>query len=227
MAFAVNAQWNTNGSNIYFNTGKVGLGTDNPLTGLHLSNSSAPNIVVHNPGGSGALGGANFTMWDETSGSQFIFKSYSTGFGGFKIRDNANSMDVIVVENNSAANSLFIQNGGYVGIGTDNPSSALTVNGTIASTGQNVNGKITCKEVEVTLDGWSDYVFEDRYVLRPLSEVEAFIKENKHLPGIPSEKEVVENGLQVGEMNKKLMEKVEELTLYVIQLQKQIDELKK
>jgi hypothetical protein len=89
-----------------------------------------------------------------------------------------------------------------------------------------VDGKITAKEVEVKSDVWADYVFHDDYKLKSLNEVEAFIKENKHLPGIPSEKEVIENGLSVGEMNRKMMEKIEELTLYVIELEKEVKKLK-
>ena len=74
---------------------------------------------------------------------------------------------------------------------------------------------------------WADYVFEDGYELKPLDEVEAFIEENHHLPGMPSEEEVKEAPLSLKGMNVKLLEKVEELTLYVISLQKEIDELKK
>jgi hypothetical protein len=74
---------------------------------------------------------------------------------------------------------------------------------------------------------WPDYVFADNYKLRPLSEVKKFISENKHLPNIPAASEIEKNGIQLGDMSKRLMEKVEELTLYVIQLQEQVDELKK
>jgi len=89
------------------------------------------------------------------------------------------------------------------------------------------NGKITTKEVEVTLTGWPDYVFEKEYYLSPLSEVEKYISENKHLPGVSSAQDIEKNGVALGEMNKILMQKIEELTLYVIDLQKQVDELKK
>jgi hypothetical protein len=77
----------------------------------------------------------------------------------------------------------------------------------------------------VTLDGWSDFVFENDYSLMPLEEVEQHIHQYKHLPGVPSEKEVRENGVNVGEMQSKLLEKIEELTLYVIRLQKQVHDL--
>jgi hypothetical protein len=81
--------------------------------------------------------------------------------------------------------------------------------------------------VRVTQATWPDYVFEEKYPLLPLPELSQFVKSNKHLPEIPTEKEVSENGLDLGDMNALLLKKIEELTLYVIDLQKQVDELKK
>jgi hypothetical protein len=91
-----------------------------------------------------------------------------------------------------------------------------------------VSGKILCEELKVELyAAWPDYVFHDEYQLRSIHELKSFISDNNHLPNIPKASEVAEKGFEVGEMNRKLLEKVEELTLYVIQLQEQIDELKK
>jgi hypothetical protein len=91
-----------------------------------------------------------------------------------------------------------------------------------------VNGKVICEEVKVKLSssGWPDYVFANNYQLRPLADVEKFIQQNKHLPNIPAAAEIEKNGLEVGDMQKRMMEKIEELTLYVIELQKQVDVLK-
>ena len=89
------------------------------------------------------------------------------------------------------------------------------------------DGLLQAKEVKVTLSDWPDYVFGEEYKLMSLGETEQYIRENGHLPGVPSAQEVVEDGLSLGEMNARLMQKVEELTLHVIELQKQIDELKK
>ena len=84
-----------------------------------------------------------------------------------------------------------------------------------------VNGKIICEELTVQLKAsWPDYVFTDKYKLTPLFDLEKQIKENKHLPGIPSAKDVSDNGLKLGDMQKLMMEKIEELTLYVIELNK-------
>jgi hypothetical protein len=77
-----------------------------------------------------------------------------------------------------------------------------------------------------TSSGWADYVFKDNYKLMPLEEVEKFIKTNKHLPEIPSESDAIKNGIELKEMNILLLKKIEELTLHMIQQQKEIQELK-
>lgn len=87
-----------------------------------------------------------------------------------------------------------------------------------------VNGKIRAKEVIVEAN-WSDFVFEEDYNLKSLKEVEEFINENKHLPDVPSEKEIIENGVNVGEIQSTLLQKIEELTLYMIEQNKRIEKL--
>lgn len=91
-----------------------------------------------------------------------------------------------------------------------------------------VGGRIICEELKVKLQsaGWPDYVFANNYKLKPLDEVENFIKINKHLPNIPSAQVIDKEGLEVGEMQRRMMEKIEELTLYVIDLKKEIEVLK-
>ncbi|WP_417887110.1 hypothetical protein [Zunongwangia sp.] len=105
---------------------------------------------------------------------------------------------------------------GYVGIGTIHPDARLSVNGTVHS-----------NEVKVDTKEWADVVFRDEYSLPTLKEIEKFITENRHLEHIPTEKEVVKNGVEVGVMLKLLLQKVEELTLYTIEQQKEIEKLKK
>jgi hypothetical protein len=87
-----------------------------------------------------------------------------------------------------------------------------------------VNGKIRAKEIKVET-GWSDYVFLKDYDLKTLNEVEKFISENGHLPGIPSAAEVEKNGIELGQMESKLLEKIEELTLYIIEQEKRMEQL--
>lgn len=113
------------------------------------------------------------------------------------------------------ANTKFIvKSSGNVGIGTTSPGEKLEVNGTIRS-----------KRVKVEASPWPDYVFANNYELRTLDEVEDFIKTNQHLPEVPSAKEVEVNGLDLGKMDATLLKKVEELTLYMIQMNKNQEKL--
>ena len=105
---------------------------------------------------------------------------------------------------------------GYVGIWTDDPQSELAVNGTV-----------TAKEVIVTSNGWPDFVFDEKYKVASLDRVESYIKENKHLPDIPSAKEVEEKGIAMSDMIARQMQKIEELTLYLIEVKKENEALKK
>jgi hypothetical protein len=89
-----------------------------------------------------------------------------------------------------------------------------------------VNGNIYAKKLKVTLQGWADYVFEPTYKLMPLRELEAYINKNKHLPDVPSATDVETKGLDLGDNQTILLKKIEELTLYVIELKKEIDSLK-
>jgi hypothetical protein len=88
------------------------------------------------------------------------------------------------------------------------------------------DGLLRVRRLKIDHDTWADYVFEDDYELMPLSEVKEYIEENNHLPEVPSTSEVQEEGLDVGQMNELLLKKVEELTLYVIQQQEEIESLK-
>ncbi|MCD7974106.1 MAG: hypothetical protein LUG18_15825 [Candidatus Azobacteroides sp.] len=86
-----------------------------------------------------------------------------------------------------------------------------------------VESKIISHEIQVKANVWSDFVFDPSYTLPSLKEVKSHIEENRHLPGIPSESEVLENGINVSDMTAKLLQKVEELTLYAIQQQETIE----
>lgn len=113
---------------------------------------------------------------------------------------------------------------GKVGIATTN--FPTTIGGAnISAYRLFVKGGILTEELRVRT-GWADYVFEDNYQLKPLSEVEAYINENGHLPNVPSATQVEEEGISVGEMTKIQQEKIEELTLYIIEMKKEVEALK-
>lgn len=145
-------------------------------------------------------------IWEMRAENNIDNKSYNS-FSIYGGEDGADPND-----DKFPSRRLVIRNNGNVGIGTVNPGRKLTV-----------NGGIKCEEIEVVAD-IADYVFADDYNLMSLDEVENFITENRHLPGIASEDEVERNGgtVSVGESYTKLLEKVEELTLHLIDQNKQL-----
>jgi hypothetical protein len=128
----------------------------------------------------------------------------------FRLSNNGNVANAYGNDLSVIVPVMSLLGNGRVGIGTTNPDNTLTVNGIIHS-----------KEVKVDLDVPApDYVFAPDYNLLPLSEVESYIKANKHLPEVPSAKQMGEEGLNLKEMNLLLLKKVEELTLHLIALDK-------
>lgn len=149
------------------------------------------------------------------------FNVYGNGKTEILATTTSASDDVFTVTNQTTTNKNFtIKNNGQVIIGTktsvSHPNSELMVNGTILA-----------KEIYVTKPAdWPDYVFENNYKLLPLNEVEAFYKKEKHLPNIPSEKELQRTDVSLGELNALLLKKIEELTIYTVELNKEIQLLK-
>jgi len=117
----------------------------------------------------------------------------------------------------SANSKMIIRANGSVGIGTENFDENVFK---LA-----VKGSILAKEIKVSVALLPDYVFDSSYYLRSINDVEDYIKENKHLPEVPSQAEASKNGINVSEMNSILLKKIEELTLYVIEQNKKIENL--
>ncbi len=179
--------------------GRVGINQSNPTSQLHVSGRT-----YINNGNNESLGldGTNpfIQFYQAGSAKSFIQQTGSTLFMGV--------------------------NGGNLRLDAAQIAIGANLN---TATGYKlaVSGKVICEEVKVKLSGsWPDYVFDTKYKLSSLYELEKFIKENKHLPNIPAASEIEANGLELGEMQKKMMEKIEELTLYVIELKKELDVLK-
>ena len=203
--------------------GDVGFGTDMPFHKIHLTNGN--NIL---------LSGSTTRNPSGSPNGSILFGAQATsacpwGIWGIEYDHNASGLNFwkpAICGNGLYGNYFFfLHDNGKIGIGTNTPQRKLDVNGDIAATGAYINGTLKAKKVVVNTTGWSDFVFAPEYKLPTLSETEAYIKANGHLPEIPSAKEVEENGIELGEMQSKLLQKIEELTLHIIELEKRMSEL--
>lgn len=192
--------------------GKVGIGISAPAERFHVSGG---NMVLDN-GATPTL----FTGTGTTELGRYFQLANATGLAtpaGFK------AGGVLIADTyayaNPSKNDLVVK--GKVAIGT--PTTTSTNGYTLA-----VNGKIGAHDVQLerTSNAWPDYVFAENYQLPTLAEVERFIKENKHLKDVPSAEEIEKNGYSATGMDAVLLQKVEELTLYILQQQRQIEELR-
>jgi len=192
-------------------SGNVGIGTQGPSYPLDVPLSTSTAMRV---GSFGTLTSVNTGHFALHAGADFNgvgWTARASVAGGFHIAAGdlylvANSGLTIGNYYNHSVRMFVQASTGNVGVGTTNPQYLLSVKGTVGA-----------QEFIVTNTGWSDYVFQPGYRLRPLREIGAYIRANHHLPDIPSEAEVKAKGVSVGEMQSKLLAKVEELTLHMIQ----------
>jgi len=220
--------------------GNMGIGTTKPLAKLHV-NSLGSDV----DGGNGVMIDKNALVVQASTGNRSTTIGPKIEFAlpantdGSNVYSQARIMAVAANSNSGDAsgkmilgtkryfnklgtgpqwyfgNDLVIDGNGNIGVGTLTPNERLAV-----------NGKIRAKEIKVEPTGWSDYVFEDDYKIASLAEIEKYIKVNKHLPEMPTAKEVAANGIELGEMNKLLLKKVEELTLLLIEQAKEVKQLR-
>ena len=211
------------GGNSYVMAGNFGIGTYNPQSKLQIgefnnggtSKLSIPGVynfeeIKLGQYGNGQNGLEMITHTDQTkSFGVRLFAGTDTGVNGllFQTAD-----PVVSAQGLTYTSRMMINLNGNVGIGTLNPTSKLTV-----------AGNINAREVKVTVDAGADFVFEKGYKLPSLETVDQFIIENKHLPEIASAQKMQKEGINLSEMNIKLLQKIEEMTLYIIEMKKDND----
>ncbi len=187
------------------NSGFLGLNNTNPWAPITINTVSESS---KNKGVAIAFDGTNYP--------EMGYRFKANGSNYYQVLYNGSSINWKHYEDGNYVSKMSLSNSGALGIGT-------------TSTGTHklaVAGSIGARKVVVEPDAWSDFVFENDYDLQSLDEIESFVTENKHLPGIPSKAEVTEDGINLGEMDAKLLQKIEELTLYIIQMNKDMKKMK-
>lgn len=192
-----------------FINGKVGIGTNNSNVALTVQTNTAKSAA-----------GERVNILELKSNEDYANSPFKLEFDLFSHPDFNKRVYSLNTSDHGIAyggNLVFQQYAGKVGIGTSDPDETLTV-----------KGGIHARNVKVDLNGpLADYVFETGYKLRSLTDLHAYIKRFHHLPEVPSAKEAQSNGLDLGTMNQLLLQKVEELTLYVIEQNKRLSQQEK
>jgi hypothetical protein len=178
-------------------TGDVGIGVPYPEGKLHISDAGATQVII----------GRSYS----NSGYTALSVGTSAASNGYSFLQSVQSAG------SSWGNIIINENGGNVGIGTSTVAAGYKLS---------IAGKAMCEELKVQLRGnWPDYVFAKEYRLKTFDELRNFIAANNHLPNMPAATQIEKEGLEVGDMQRRMTEKIEELTLYMLQLQEQCTKL--
>jgi hypothetical protein len=208
-------------TNTFPSSGDAGIGVLNPSSYFHGGNNRVMEIYNSNNTlnsqshivlSSGALmreSSVGSISWVSRNSSGFKGLAYVSALQATDATTNALGNLVLATSNGSYFNKITMDPNGNLGIGIETPGEKLSV-----------NGNIRAREIKVETNNWPDDVFKSDYKMPLLSETEQFIKTHGHLPDVPKAEEVETNGVPLGEMNKILLKKIEELTLHVIELDK-------
>ncbi|SES20445.1 hypothetical protein [Pedobacter rhizosphaerae] len=220
-----------NAQNTFPGDGNVGVGTGNPAykfqiaaghgnthMNLHFANANLVqdahlSLWASEPGWTWTGAGIGNNVFNSATAPGIVRINDLRGASYIRLLDQEIRLNVIKADGTDLS-ALAVDAQGNIGMGTLTPKEKLSV-----------NGNIRAKEVKVEAGNWPDFVFEANYKITSLAELEKYIKAHKHLPDMPSAKEVSEQGIELGELNKKLLQKMEELTLHLIEKEKQIDAL--
>lgn len=220
--------------------GRIGLGIASPLTGFHsnmgifrISDPGSttrgfqvtPNYTT--PNGDVPAGTCVLTPLT-TSGEGLSFASSGSGASGVKIGTyayNGNTwLSMWETQNvgfGSTPSLRLVRTAGNVTIGTMQQTTGPHTDAKLS-----IDGKTVTRSLYVTMSNWADYVFAPDYKLPNLYDIEKYYLAHKHLPEIPSEKDIIENGIDVGEMNKLLLKKIEEMTIMMVEQERKLEALK-
>jgi hypothetical protein len=204
--------------NTFPGQGNVGIGTLNPQAKLDVKG----NIQISSaeiPLGLNTEVGGTVPIFNMSVNFREANKNHAYVGAAFRIDTRTSYMPLFQWLKRDAGTELEsvvmnLSSNGNLGLGVLNPTEKLSV-----------NGNVRAKEIKIESTNWPDFVFKEEYQLPSLMEVEKYIKANNHLPEIPSAAEIEKDGVQLGEMNRLLLKKIEELTLHVINLDKKMTAL--
>lgn len=215
-----------NAQNVFPDSGYVGIGTRMPAAPLDVTYTGFDerSVILGRLSEGSSLGYGTYlgvqTGWGTNNNRAFRFEHgfYGNANGAINFYHGSSeqngSMYFLI---NAALDAMYIDSTGYVGIGTNSPQSLLAVNGTITAQ------RITVKDASL----WPDYVFEKRYRLVPLARLQQYVQDNRHLPEMPAASTMERDGLEIAAAQKLLLKKIEELTLYLIDVSKESNRLQK
>lgn len=265
-----NTLWTKNTGGIFYNSGNVGIGNENPNAKLEISNNlyeqwttsinnthgmgnglkitagnsatsatimqletndNYPAMIVKSTGKVGIgtnTPTASLNINSDEEWLALLIERNSGFFANTKAKIGISSNDgggaglrIMLMEDNASHEALFIKGNGNIGVGNTAPNEKLEVTGNI------IADIYYGEKLRLEITDWQDEVFYPEYELMTIDSLEMFVKENHHLPEIPSEQQVIEDGLDVGDMQTLQMQKIEELTLYIIELNNIINEQQK
>ena len=215
----------------------IGIGTENPLEKIHIENGRLlirgidnwfPGITLHNAVGRSVFHLRGTTNLNNFSSTEIVLEDLTNSKRWSILNTNSNTFTLVNYSETTSyrspfkidfaapTNSFAMNTDGNIGIGTAPTQYKLAV-----------AGSIIAEEVIVKLQSnWPDYVFRENYILDDLEDVKVFIKHNGHLKGIPSAEEIAQSGVNIAEIQKKLLQKIEELTLYIIKQNEDLIKLK-
>lgn len=196
--------------------GFVGIGNNAPTQRLEVNGNSMVNGTMYSTATEGIRliqNGAYIAAHNSANATRTGYLQFNAGLNVILAAENGNRLTLAT----NGVERINVLNNGNVGIGTANPGTYKLA----------VEGVLGARKVKVTQAAWADYVFDSSYQLKPLAEVDKFIQEHKHLPEVPTATEISKDGIDVGDSQALLLKKIEELTLYIIQQNKDMQELKK
>lgn len=227
-----------------FKSSGIGVGTNSPSAQFHLYGKGADFKIEDTPGGGD--NSADIYLQNVDANDVVINKLniFSEGTGSYFHAQGTDLSSTLMTFGVNWDHAITLRDGLMVGFGTDNPvehfhvvdkayfQDVVGIGTRNVPSGYSlaVSGGIIAEKVKVAVEGssdWADYVFDEGYELMSIQELDTYITQNDHLPNIPSTQELQGQGLDLAEMQKLQMEKIEELTLYLIQLSKENEELRK